>query len=107
MGQFQMQFHFDEDIKIYVENTFVYYTGDAQTCWRSGELSGAAAPLKLLGKAVQKVEVEAPSALWLHFANEGRLAVIDDSREYESFTVTRPGFTLWCNRPPGMRPRSN
>jgi hypothetical protein len=94
IGQFQVQFHFRGDIGVSVENTFVYHSADGLIVWHPNEIAAAAAPLKLLGKSVTRVKTDPPTTLWLEFENGERLAVVDGSREYESFTVTRPGQTI-------------
>ena len=83
-----------EDVVISVEHTFAYHSADTLTVWHPNEITAAAAPLKLLGKTVSKVRVDWPTTLWLEFENGDRLAVVDGSQEYESFTVTRPGQTI-------------
>jgi hypothetical protein len=93
VGQFQVQFHFMENIAINVENMFVYHSADGMTIWRPNELAAAAAPLKLVGRSVAKVWTD-PKTLWLEFDNGDKLSIVDDSHEHESFTVTRPGQTI-------------
>ena len=94
VGVHQVQFHFDADICISVENTFFHYWKEESWRWNSGDVLGASSVLALIGNKVTDISVSSPDTLWLDFSNEHRLAILDDSRQYESFTITWPGTTI-------------
>jgi hypothetical protein len=89
-----IQIAVEVDIRISVENTFFHYWKEESWRWNSGDVLGASSVLALIGNKVTDISVSSPDTLWLDFSNEHRLAILDDSRQYESFTITGPGTTI-------------
>lgn len=97
VGLFQVQFGFDEDVRISVEGGFSYFDGKAESAWKPepGCSSVAAATVGLLGAVITKFEAHENGTLKLEFSNGRQLTIPDSSKEYESYSITRPGFNLY------------
>lgn len=96
IGLYQVQFGFDEDVRISVEGQFRYFDGTGEVEWTpSPEAAATAATtVALLGSAIQTFEAHPNGTLILHFSNSHRLTIFDNSRDYESYDITRPGQTI-------------
>jgi hypothetical protein len=96
IGVYQVQFGFDEDVRISVESEFRYFDGQAEWIWRPepGSCSIAARAVALLGATIESFGSNIDGTLTLAFSNERRLTILDSSREYESYDITRPGETI-------------
>lgn len=96
VGHYQTIFKFDEDVAISVEGEFRYSDGQDELIWRPepGSPALAARVTTLLGAIVKNLESNASGTLTLIFSNGRRLIVIDSSKEFESYTITRPGQTI-------------
>jgi hypothetical protein len=96
IGVYQVQFGFDEDVRISVESEFRYFDGQAEWIWRPepGSSSIAARAVALLGATIESFGSNIDGTLTLAFSNEHRLTILDSSREYESYDITRPGQTI-------------
>jgi hypothetical protein len=93
IGVFQVQFAFMEDVCLSVEGSFRYSSHGEGTDWMPEATKAASAIVNLPGATVTGVEVPNPETLELHCSNGASLRVFDNSKEFESFTLTRPGET--------------
>ena len=96
IGVYQVQFGFDEDVRISVESEFRYFDGRAEWIWRPepGSSFIAARAVALLGATIETFRSNTDGTLILAFSNEHRLTILDSSKEYESYDITRPGQTI-------------
>ena len=92
----QVQFGFDEDVRISVESEFRYFDGQAELIWRPepGSSSIAARAVALLGLQIESFRSNIDGTLTLAFSNQHRLTILDSSKAYESYDITRPGQTI-------------
>jgi uncharacterized protein DUF6188 len=97
IGVYQIQFGFDEDVIIYVESQFNYFDGQEEWIWKPepGAAQIAARTVSLLSATIQNFDRQENGTLILTFSNGGRLTILDSSREYESYQITRPGQTMF------------
>src|SRR5271154_6083289 len=96
IGLYQTIFKFDEDVAISVEGEFRYFDGQDEWIWRPepGSSQVAARTLALLAATITKIESNEDGTLALTFTNGHRLTMLDSSKEYESYDITRPGQTI-------------
>jgi hypothetical protein len=97
IGIHEVIFGFDEDIRITVYQEFRYFDGQTESIWRPEEVGSslmAGRTAALLGYPVENIDRHANGMLALTFANKSRLTIIDSSKEYESYDITRPGETI-------------
>ena len=96
IGVYQVQFGFDEDVRISVESEFRYFDGQAEWIWRPepGSSSIAARAVALLGQQIESFGSNIDGTLTLAFSNQHRLTILDSSKAYESYDITRPGQTI-------------
>ena|SRR5437899_6516679 len=96
VGLYQTIFRFDEDVGISVEGEFSYFDGQAEWIWKPEPCSSliAARTVALLGATIESFESNANGTLALTFSNGHRLTLVDSSKEYESYQITRPGETI-------------
>lgn len=97
IGQFQVQFGFDEDVIISVKGGFEYLDGTTELSWKP-ELAYsqvAARTVALLGATINSFEAHGDGTLKLNFSNGHRLTIPDSSKPYESYSITRPGFNIY------------
>ena len=96
IGVYQVQFGFDEDVRISVESEFRYFDEQTEWIWRPepGSSSIAARAVALLGATIESFGSNIDGTLTLAFSNQHRLTILDSSKEYESYDITRPGQTI-------------
>ena len=96
IGVYQVQFGFDEDVIIYVHSQFGYFDGHDEWTWEPerGAEQIAARTVSLLGATIQNFEGHEDGTLILTFPNGQRLTILDNSKQYESYDITRPGQTI-------------
>lgn len=96
IGVYQVQFGFDEDVRISIESEFRYFDGQVESIWRPkpGSSSIAARAVALLGATIESFRSNIDGTLTLAFSNQHRLTILDSSKEYESYDITRPGQTI-------------
>ncbi len=96
IGLYHTSFRFDEDVAISVEAEFSYFNGQAEWIWKPepGAAQIAARTVSLLGATIQTFEGQGNGTLSLVFSNGQRLTILDSSKEYESYDITRPGQTI-------------
>jgi hypothetical protein len=93
VGLFQVVFAFDEQVSISVESEFRFSSTDS-CVWQPGAPQAAAPTLRLLGVRVEEVRGQSDGTLDLIFSNGARLTILDSSKEFESYNITRPGQTI-------------
>lgn len=93
VGIFQVVFAFDEQVSISVESEFRFGFPD-HCVWRTGEAQAAAPALRLLGARVEQVRSQGDGTLDLSFSNGDCLTILDSNKEFESYTIIRPGQTI-------------
>jgi hypothetical protein len=96
IGVYQIQFGFDEEVRISVEGEFRYFDGQAEWTWRPERDSSsiAARAVALLGATIESFGSNVDGTLTLAFSNYHRLTIVDSSEEYGSYDITRPGQTI-------------
>jgi hypothetical protein len=96
IGLYQVIFGFDDDVRISVYFEFRYYDGQGEWIWRPEPDSSllAARTVALLGETIESFESNANGTLTLTFSNGRHLTIMDSSKEYESYDITRPGQTI-------------
>jgi hypothetical protein len=96
IGLYQTIFKFDEDVAISVEGEFRYFDGQDEWTWRPepGSSLLAARTVALLGATIESLASEENGMLALTFSNRSRLTIVDSSKDYESYDITRPGQTI-------------
>jgi len=96
IGLYQIIFKFYDDVAISVEGEFHYFNGQDESIWRpeSGFSVLAARTATLLGSRIENFESDANGTLVLAFSNGHRLLIMDSSKDYESYVITRPGETI-------------
>src|SRR6267378_441565 len=75
---------------------FKYFDGQEEWIWKPepGAAQIAARTVSLLSATIQNFDRQENGTLILTFSNGGRLTILDSSREYESYQITRPGQTI-------------
>jgi hypothetical protein len=96
IGVYQIQFGFDEDVRISVEGQFAYFDGQQEWTWKPepGAVQIAARTVSLLGATIQIFDGKEDGTLTLTFSNGQRLTIVDNSEQFESYDITRPGQTI-------------
>ena len=96
IGVYQIQFGFDEDVRISVEGGFCYFDGRSDSIWKPepGFEQIAARTVALLGATIQTFKGQENGTLTLMFSNGHRLTIPDSSKEYEPYDITLPGRTI-------------
>jgi hypothetical protein len=94
IGIHDVQFVFDKDVKISITGLFRCICRAATSEWQPGAPQAAAPALRLLGATVEQVHGQRDGTLELKLSTGDRLMVLDNSKEFESYTITRPGETI-------------
>jgi hypothetical protein len=96
IGVYQVIYGLDEDVKISVQSQFTYFDGKSESVWKTGPGCAqiASRTVALLGTTIERFESRESGTLTLMFSNGHRLTVLDSSKEYESYDITRPGQTI-------------
>jgi hypothetical protein len=96
IGVYQIQFGFDDDVRISTYMLFRYFDGQQEWIWKPEPRAAqiAARTVSLLAATIQSFEVQENGTLSLVFSNGHRLTIFDSSKEYESCDITRPGSTI-------------
>jgi len=96
IGVYQIQFGFDEDVMIYVHSQFGYFDGHDEWVWtpEPGGAHIAARTVALLDSTIASFQGHEDGTLKLIFSNRQSLTILDNSKEYESYDITRPGSTI-------------
>jgi cytoskeletal protein RodZ len=83
-----------DDVCLSVESSFRYRFNGESVNWNPEATKAASTVVNLLGSSVAEVKKLNVETLELTFTNGDVLQVFDNSKEYESFTITRPGVTI-------------
>jgi hypothetical protein len=96
IGVYQIIYGLDEDVKISVQSQLTYFDGKSESVWKPepGSAQIAARTVTLLGASIETFESHENGTLTLMFSNGHRLTILDSSKEYESYDITRPGQTI-------------
>ena len=96
IGVYQVQFRFDEEVTISVESHFRYFDGQPEWIWSAepGAALAASRTVSLLTATIERFEIQENGTLFLMFSNGHRLSILDSSKEYQSYDITRPGQTI-------------
>jgi hypothetical protein len=96
IGVYQIQFGFDQDVMICVHSQFGYFDGRDEWVWTPvpGTAQIAARTVALLGATIESFQGDEDGTLKLTFSNGQRLTILDNSKEYESYDIIRPGSTI-------------
>lgn len=96
IGLYQIIFRFDEEVAISVTGEFSFHDEHSVWVWRPepGSYAHAARTASLLGKSIQDLECNSNGTLTLRFSNDSHLTLLDNSDEFESYDITRPGQTI-------------
>jgi hypothetical protein len=92
----QVQFHFNENVSVSIEAEFHYFDVQDEWIWRQEPVSPQVAgrTVGMLGATNTSFESNENGTLILMFSNGTRLTILDSSKEYESYDITRPGQTI-------------
>jgi hypothetical protein len=96
IGEFQITFSFDGEVRISVYGQCRYFDGQKEWIWEPepGSARIAARTVSLLGTTIQNFEGQENGTLSLAFSNGERLTILDSTKDYESYDITRPGETI-------------
>jgi uncharacterized protein DUF6188 len=96
IGAYRTNFCFDQDVVISVYSLFAYFDGDIEWAWtpEPGAEQVAGRTVALLGIKIESFQWFEDGTLKLSFSKGQRLTILDSSKEYESYDITRPGQTI-------------
>ena len=96
IGLYQVIFSFDENVAISVEGQFKFFDGSREWIWKQEPncTEAAAKTVALLGQNIERFEAHEDGTLILSFGSNKRLTILDSSKEYQSYDITRPGQTI-------------
>lgn len=78
---------FEDDVSITMMGSFVHNYDTSATANQQTIPVSSSSLMCLIGRMVQFAERGADGSLVLHFDNSNILTILDDSREYESFSI--------------------
>jgi Family of unknown function (DUF6188) len=89
VGEYDLQFHFhpNGNVSIWAKCELINEVGEVIEVWPSEDKSRSFRFLELLGSAVIDIAIDTQKSFRLVFGNGNTLRVIDDSEQYESFSV--------------------
>jgi hypothetical protein len=90
IGLYQVQFHFNQETIVSIEDCFTYERADNKHLWKSGELEGAGLVVQLVGSVVTAVLAH-ESELEMHFSSGSKLTIGAEASAFESFTIKHRG----------------
>lgn len=94
IGQYQVILNLTDDFSIYIGGSYKYGKGDALVENNGQDPSSSKELVDLLGKEIINSYIESDRILSMHFSNDCILELIDDSDQYESFTITGESFEI-------------
>jgi hypothetical protein len=92
-GLYQVQFRFDNEVTVSVEDSFTYERPERSDSWKAGELNVAGLTAELVGSAVRDVRANG-SELELTFSNGHKLRLDAEPSAYESYDITYRGGVI-------------
>jgi hypothetical protein len=93
IGSYQVQFRFDDDVAVSVEDNFAYLRPEKKDSWKPGEHNVAGLTVGLLGSVVKDVRANG-SEVEFTFSNGHRLRLDAEPSAYESYTITHRGGVI-------------
>ena len=93
IGEYQVIFHFDDDVSLAVEVSIRHSSQDSEYVFRDFKRDRAELP-RLLSEVVTAVSTGAKSTLTLTFSNGDSIEVADENEHYESYQITHKGTTV-------------
>lgn len=78
---------FEEDVSITVMGSFIHNYNKSDSAKKQCVPVSSSSLMRLIGKVVQLAERGTDGSLVLHFDNSHILTLLDDSLEYESYSV--------------------
>ena len=96
IGFYQIVFGLDEEVRISVYSEFNYFDGRDAWTWTPEPAAAqvAARTVALLGCSIASFEGRPDGTLSLTFSKGQRLTLLDSSKEFDSYDITRPGQTI-------------
>lgn len=94
IGVWDFILNFDEEVSICVTSKWELISESHTFTWVSGAPKSASPSLNLLAATVDVVKGSPDGTLELRFSNGDVLFIYDDSKQFESYTITRPGETI-------------
>jgi uncharacterized protein DUF6188 len=87
VGLYRVQFRFDDEVAVSVEDSFTYERPERKDTWKPGELNVAGLALELLGSVIKDVRANG-SEVELTFSNGHKVRLDGEPSAYESYTIT-------------------
>jgi hypothetical protein len=89
LGEYDLQFHFSPQASVSVEGRceMLDTSGEVLDVWNRGTRSAVLRFLDLLGGTVTEVVIDSPRSFKLTFDSTRQLRLVDNSDQYESFSV--------------------
>lgn len=94
IGVNDVVFRFDEGFSILATTDFDVRINGVSSSWIAGSPDSASGVLGLVGQTISAVRVVSEVLLRITFANSSCVDLKDDSEQFESFTISRPGSIL-------------
>ena len=89
VGEHQLLFHFQPERTVSIESCceLLNESGALIDAWEGGKRSDRFQFLELLGRTAMEVVIDSPKSFKLRFSGGRSLRVIDNSEQFESFSV--------------------
>jgi hypothetical protein len=94
VGLYQVIFALDEKVTISVEGSYELHGTEGVSVWTPGATQVAARALSLLGTTITNACATSDGSLDLSFSNDESLVILDASKSYESYQITKPGSAI-------------
>jgi hypothetical protein len=91
-GLYQVIFALDEHVTISVEGSYELHSAVGISIWTPGVTRAVA--VSLLGKTITNACARPDGSLELSFSSNELLVLLDASKNYESYQITRPGRAI-------------
>jgi hypothetical protein len=93
-GKYQVQFNFDKDVRIFVQNTFSYVDATGSVFEMKTAASAAVLVDRLIGKTVIDINPTEDGTLHIAFNTGEKLSFFDDDSAYECYEIRNGGETI-------------
>ncbi len=94
IGPYQVQFHFDKDVRIFVQNAFSYVDAGGAIVEIKTAPSSAILVDKLMGKTVKVINPSQNGTLQIAFNTGEQLIFCDDTKGYECYLIQNGEQTI-------------
>jgi hypothetical protein len=94
IGAHELILNFDEGLSVTITSSVEFKRSDGSSQYCDDFCASASTVSSLVNKKVITAEAEAPRALKLKFENGEGLSIVDDSKEFESYTINYRGKTI-------------